>query len=459
MNELVQRTATELAAMIRRREVSSREVVEAHLARIAAVNGTVNAITVVLADDALAAADAADRSEPTGALHGVPVTIKENIDLIGSATTDGLPALEHAIPVIDAPVVERLKAAGAIPIARTNLPELGLRLDTDNPLRGRTHNPWRHDVTAGGSSGGEAASLATGMSPLGLGNDIGGSLRNPAFCCGVVGLRPTMGRVPSAGSIDPIDPPMCAQLMATDGAIARSVADLRLALELLNGAHVRSPTSVDVAISSPVPPRRVAAIVDTAAFGVVDPAIARSVRDAGAALEAAGWAIEHVELPELAFVNEIWMRIMCADLELMIPAVREIVTAPVIDLLEQHLTVYDLAAMPMAAVWPQRHRLMRAWSEWFRQYPVVVSPVWPEQAFPAAADLDRGIEYVARMLQFVTPAPLLGLPAVAVPTGVHDGLPIGVQVQADRWRDDWCLDAAAAIEAALRSITPIDPLA
>jgi amidase len=459
MNELVHRTATELAAIIRRRDVSSREVVEAHLARIAAVNGTVNAITVVLADDALAAADAADRSEPTGALHGVPITIKENIDLIGSATTDGLPALEHAMPVGDAPVVERLKAAGAIPIARTNLPELGLRLDTDNPLHGRTHNPWRHDVTAGGSSGGEAASLATGMSPLGLGNDIGGSLRNPAFCCGVAGLRPTMGRVPSAGSVDPVDPAMCGQLMATDGAIARSVADLRLALELLNGSHWRSPTSVDVAIASPAPPRRVAAIVDTAAFGVVDPAIARSVHDAGAALEAAGWAVEHVKLPELAFVNEIWMRIMCADLELMIPAVRQIVTAPVIDLLEQHSTVYDLVAMPTAAVWPQRHRLMRAWSEWFRQYSVVVSPVWPEQAFPAAADLDRGIEYVARMLQFVTPAPLLGLPAVAVPTGVHDGLPVGVQVQADRWRDDWCLDAAAAIEATLGSYTPIDPVA
>ena len=456
MNELTRRSAGELAAMIRRKEVSSREVVEAHLDRIGALNGSLNAITAVLAESALEAADAADRADPIGPLHGVPVTIKENIDLVGSATTDGLPARAQAFPAVDAPVVERLKAADAIPIGRTNLPELGLRLDTDNPLRGRTQNPWRPRTTPGGSSGGEGAAIATGMSPLGLGNDIGGSVRNPAFCCGVVGLRPTMGRVPSASAVDPIDPPMCGQLMATDGPLARTVADVRLALEILNGSHWRAPTSVDVPMATGVPTRRVAAIVDSAAFGPVDPSVRDAVRVAGAALETAGWDVEHVELPELACVNEMWMRIMCADLELMIPAVREIVSAPVIELLEQHLGVYDLAAMSMAAVWPARHRLMRVWSEWFQRYPVVVTPVWPEQAFPADADIDRGIDYVVRMLQFVTPAPLLGLPAIAVPTGIHDGLPVGVQVQADRWRDDWCLDAAEAIEAACGALTPPD---
>jgi len=272
----------------------------------------------------------------------------------------------------------------------------------------------------------------------------------------VVGLRPTMGRVPFASAVDPMDPPMCGQLMATEGPLARTVADVRLALEVLSGAHWRSPTSVDVPMATSQPTPRIAAIADSAAFGVVDPSIGDAIRAAGAALEAAGWRVEHVELPELLCVNEIWMRIMCADLESMIPEVRGIVSAPVIDLLEQHLGVYDLQAMPMPAVWQTRHRLMRVWSEWFRQYPVVVTPVWPEQAFPADADIDRGIDYVVRMLQFVTPAPLLGLPAVAVPTGVHNGLPVGVQVQADRWRDLWCLDAADAIESACGALWPPD---
>ncbi|MYJ02548.1 MAG: indole acetimide hydrolase, partial [Chloroflexi bacterium] len=159
---LWRRTAVELAGLIRDREVSSREVVEAHLDRIVEVNGQVNAVTLVLEDTALAAAGAAARGEYQGPFHRVTVTIKENIDSLGSPTTKGVPALADAMPPSDAPVVERMKRAGAIPLARTNLPELGGRLDTDNPLRGRTFNPWNPALTPGGSSGGEAAALATG---------------------------------------------------------------------------------------------------------------------------------------------------------------------------------------------------------------------------------------------------------------------------------------------------------
>src|SRR4051794_20820745 len=216
-DELWSRSAGELAAMIRRKEVSSREVVQAHLDRIDAVNGAVNAITVTLAESALAAADDADRSTGGGVLHGVPFTVKENIDVVGSATTNGVPAFAGALPAVDAPIVARMKAAGAIPLARTNLPEFALRISTDNPLRGRTNSPWDATRCAGGSSGGEGAALATGMTPTGLGNDIGGSLRNPAFCNGITSLKPTQGRVPQASSIPPIDPMIAAELMATDG--------------------------------------------------------------------------------------------------------------------------------------------------------------------------------------------------------------------------------------------------
>ena len=191
-DELWRRGAGELAALIRDKQVSSVEVVQAHLDRIEAVNGPVNAVTVTLADEALAAARDADSRPPSGPLHGVPFTIKENLDVVGSATTNGVPAFVDALPPLDAPVVERMKAAGAIPLARTNLPEMALRIATDNPLRGRTCNPWDLTRCSGGSSGGEGAALATGMTPIGLGNDIGGSLRNPAFCNGIASIKPCL---------------------------------------------------------------------------------------------------------------------------------------------------------------------------------------------------------------------------------------------------------------------------
>jgi amidase len=192
--------ASDLAAVIRSKQASSRQVVEAHLERIAQVNSPLNAITVLLAERALGAADAADRALASGAepgpLHGVPMTVKENIDLAGSATTMGVVVLRDSLPQGDAPHIAQLKAAGAIPMARTNTPDFGMRWHTDNALRGATRNPWAPERTPGGSSGGEAAALATGMTPLGMGNDYAGSLRWPSQCCGTAALKPTLGRIP-----------------------------------------------------------------------------------------------------------------------------------------------------------------------------------------------------------------------------------------------------------------------
>lgn len=187
MTELWRRSASELAALIASKQVSATEVVDAHLARIDAVNSKVNAVVRVLADEARSAAVEADRKvasgERIGPLHGVPVTVKENIDMAGLPTTWGVPALSGAVVPLDAPVVEKIRAAGGIPIGRTNLPDMGMRIHTDSSLYGLTRNPWNRNRTAGGSSGGEAVAIATGMSPIGLGNDFGGSLRSPASAC------------------------------------------------------------------------------------------------------------------------------------------------------------------------------------------------------------------------------------------------------------------------------------
>src|SRR3954469_10498700 len=218
MSEIWQLPATELAQRIARRQLSSVEVVDAHLARIDAVNPALNAVVRVLADEARAAAVKADQKlaagETIGPLHGVPFTVKENIDMAGLPTTWGVHALAQAVVPVDAPVVERMRATGAIPIARTNLPDMALRVHTDSSLHGLTRNPWHPGRTAGGSSGGEAAALASGMSPIGLGNDIGGSPREPAQACGTPSLKPTTGVVPRASCIPPEDMMVSFQMMA-----------------------------------------------------------------------------------------------------------------------------------------------------------------------------------------------------------------------------------------------------
>ena len=276
-------SALELAHAIRSKAASSEEVVAAHLHRIAALNPSINAVTVVLEEEALEAAKKADAAVARGMelppLHGVPFTIKENIDVVGTPTTQGAKASANSYPSRDAPVVERLKAAGAIPIGRTNMPTYGVGWVCESELRGATRNPWDATRTPGASSGGEAAALATGMSPLGLGNDGFGSLRWPVQCCGVASLRPTLGRIPHATTVDLIDMPVCGQLLEVEGPMARRVADLETAFELLAGPTWRDPWTVPVPLRGPeiAKPIRVALVVDPAGAGNRGPGEGRRV--------------------------------------------------------------------------------------------------------------------------------------------------------------------------------------
>lgn len=449
--------AGELAKLIRGREVSSREVVQAHLDRIDAVNGAVNAVTVTLAESALAAADEADRTPGSGPLHGVPFTIKENIDVVGSATTNGVPVFADAVPPIDAPIVARMKAAGAIPLARTNLPEMGLRIATDNPLRGRTNNPWDLTRGAGGSSGGEGAALATGMTPIGLGNDIGGSLRNPAFCNGIASIKPTHGRVPQASSLPPIDPSLAAQVMATDGPMARRISDVRLGMDVLNGRDPRDPRSVDAPLDGPMPDVQVVALVIEIPGVTLPASFVDAIRAAGNALEAAGYKVVEETPPELEAIGTVWTSVMQLGLRDLVPLLRPIMTAPALSIIEGLMA---LDGMDANATFVERSRLQREWSAFFADHPIVVGPTWCDVQFEHDADIDpeTGIETSLARLPFILPGNLLGIPACAVPTGVADGLPTGVQVYADLWRDDLTLRAAQVIEDALGTITPIDPI-
>jgi amidase len=279
-------------------------------------------------------------------------------------------------------------------------------------------------------------------------------LRSPACCNGIIGLRPTVHRVPSAATIEPVDSGLSGQMMVTDGPMARTVADVRLALEILNGSDPRDPLAVDVPLERPPLPRHTAGIVTTGLDGPLSDAAETGVRFAADALEQTGWEIREIQLPEFQNVFEAWNRIMCGDIPALLSAVGRLIDPRLSAVLEGHLDYPYHVDLPPMAVYPERRRLMRLWSAMFMSTPVVITPVWPEPQFPGDADLDRGIDFVTHMLQFVTPAPLLGLPALALPTGVIDDLPTGVQIHADRWNDTYCLDAGADIESVVGPISP-----
>jgi len=466
VSELWRMSAVELAAMIRNREVSSREVIQAHLDRIEAVNPYLNAIVRLLPDQALAAADAADRAvaaeSALGPLHGVPFTVKENIDLAGTPTTQAIPALAEAVAPIDAPQVERLRAAGAIPIGRTNLPDFGLRVHTDSALHGLTRNPWNPQRTPGGSSGGEAAALATGMSPLGLGNDLGGSLRNPAHCCGVASIKPSTGAVPAATVIPPEDLSISYQLMAVEGVLARRVADVRAGFTAIAGQHPRDPLSVPAVLAELAAGERPrVAVLPEPPGGSTHPGVAAAVRRAADALADDGFEVTEAVPPDYEQAIELWRTILSADLRINQPLLEQLMGPGGRQFLVNALETFpapDLAGWATAHT--ARHGVARRWSLWYQEYPVLLSPVWSQPAFPLDFDLagPEGAAATLELMRPVMPANLLGTPAAVVPAGMADGVPVGVQVMGGKYTDLRCLSMAEAIEHRLGPLTPIDPV-
>src|SRR6201999_2431765 len=300
---IVRMDATRMAQLIAKRELSPVEVMEAHLDRIAAVNPKVNAI-VALADGALAAARKAEETVMSGVqvgpLHGVPFTVKDGIDTAGVLTQRGSPIFKGRVADTDATTVARLKAAGGILLAKTNPPEFSYSVETDNLLTGRTNNPWNLDYTPGGSSGGESAAIAAGMSPLGVGSDLSISLRGPAAHTGIVGFKATHGRIPMTGQW-----PRVPRRFWHIGPMARSIRDVALAYSLMagpdgaDGFSITSP-SLDTGVGTKSTGQvRVGWLASPGFFGPTDPEVAATVKAAAQALSNAGCHVEQVRLPVL----------------------------------------------------------------------------------------------------------------------------------------------------------------
>jgi amidase len=442
-------------------------VVAAVLARLDAVNPRINAVVRPLHEQALAEAAAADAAvaggKPLGLLHGVPVTTKVNVDQTGCPTDNGVVSFKAVMATRDNPVVANLRRAGAIVVGRTNTPAFSMRWFTDNALHGPTRNPWDPRRTPGGSSGGAAAATATGVGAIGHGNDIAGSVRYPAYCCGLVGLRVSYGRIPSFNFSAPAPRPISAQLMAVQGPLTRRVRDARLALAAMAVPDPNDARCADVPLEGPPAPRpiRVALVPDPAGRGGVAPAVVDAIRRAGRWLEEAGYAVEAVEPPELGAVADLWAALAMDDtIAALEPAALQYGDEGIKRALGFWRALYP-AADPRRVLdaLAQRDRLLRLWELFLQERPIVVTPVSNEPAFPLDLDLidaetTRRI-MSAQIMQLAVP--VLGLPAVSVPTGVVDGVPMGVQITAGRFREDLCLDAAAAIEARAPMPTPIDP--
>jgi amidase len=445
------------AAAIREKRATAEEVVTAHLERMRAANPALNAVVVDLGAAAIEAARAADTAQAQGAsfgkLHGVPVTVKINIDLEGQANSNGVLAFKDNIAPGDSPVVANLKKAGAIIIGMTNTPEFSMRGFTDNRLHGLTKNPWDSGITCGGSSGGAGASIAAGIGAIAHGNDIGGSLRWPAYCNGIATIKPTQGRIPAFNPSAPAERPLMAQFMSAQGPLAREVRDVRLALDAMSQRDVRDPWWVPAPLDGPplqTPVKlALARIPDDMQ---TDPDVIALYRTAADHLANAGYDVVETELPDLAGTWRLWCDLIMTELAVLQEAqMRELGSADFRQTLDGFLkmaTILDGRGYMEAIA--RRSRVLRDWLLFLESYPVVLTPVSVRRTPEVNADLGGDARVRSLFwndLRFMSSINVLGLPAAVVPIGLAGGNPVGVQLIASRYREDACLNAAAAIEA------------
>lgn len=464
MSDLWRLDATEQARLIRTGAVSSVELTKATLSRVAAVNPKINAIVDLMAEDALKAAHDADKKtrsgDHLGLLHGVPVTVKINVDYAGRANTNGVVAYKDNICKEDNPVVSNLKKAGAIIFGRTNTPAFSMRWFTDNALHGRTLNPWNKNITPGGSSGGASASLITGMGAIGHGNDIGGSIRYPAYACGLQGIRPSFGRVPTYNASLPSERPHVAQYASMQGPLARSIRDLRLSLDAMSARDLRDPLWIPLQpVSTPSEGPTKVALFDEWDGCNADSEVSEAMTKAARWLEEAGYRVERAKPPYFAEANELWQRLVLNEgrfglnqviEQLGDDAIRKAYPANEGPSLDYETFVKELAL---------RSKYLRAWNAFFEKYPVLLLPNSWVKPFPVDADLAGGNAFVsmsaAQSPQLATP--ILGLPGVTVSTGLANDVPMGVQLVTARFEEAKALDAAEVIEVRAPKVEVIDP--
>ena len=452
MTELWRLGAVELAAQVNAGGIAASDVVQHTLARLQADNPQINAVVQQMPEEALAAAQAVDarvaQGENAGILAGVPVTVKVNIDQAGYANTNGLRIQQDHLPQYDSPVVTNLRRAGAIIVGRSNTPAFSMRWFTRNSLHGHTLNPRHPDLTPGGSSGGAAAAVAAGIGAIGHGTDIAGSIRYPAYACGLQGIRPTLGRVAAVNRSLP-DRHIGAQLAAVSGPIARSVADLEAGLAAMAAPCDLDPWWVPVPLQGEPLPKRVALCIAPDGLPTASD-IETALRESARQLEDAGWDIVEVDCPLVRQAMYHQLALWMSEYHYNGGTAIAQEDDPDANFVFARLCEICPSTNLQGLMDALQHRvaIAREWQQFLSQYPVLLCPVSAELPFADQADIEstesfqRIIE--AQMLQIGLP--FIGIPAITVTTGQVNDAPIGVQLVGPRFREDVLFDAARAIE-------------
>jgi Asp-tRNA(Asn)/Glu-tRNA(Gln) amidotransferase A subunit family amidase len=455
-----------MAELIRNRKLSPVELVQAHLNRIDKLNSKINAYVQVDADRALAAArlaeTAAMRKDDLDPLHGVPVSIKSAIDVAGMRCEAGTNLRAGHVAPGDAPVVSRLRQAGAIILGVTNTPELLMAWETDNLLYGRTNNPWDLSRTAGGSSGGEAAAIASRCSAGGVGSDGGGSIRVPAHFCGICGLKPTPGRIPATGHFPQSAGPFA--LLGVVGPMARTVADLKLLFEVMQGPDIGDPSAARVPVRWPdrneLKKTRIGYFEDDGRTPVTSET-RKVVKCAATALRMAGFEVESFRPEGLEKARQLWWRFFgVAGGMLLGPMTigREAELSPILKEFNSWVAAEPAhTAQSLLDCWIDRDLVRMQIFEQMEKFPVVLSPV---ASIPAFHHGERRWQIDGKTVDYLDAWSycewfnLLGMPAVTVPVAQSaDGMPIGVQIAAEPWYEELALEVAEVIEEQCASRT------
>lgn len=453
---LWQWSACALSQSIKTGDVSAIEAFESVSDRIDEVNGHLNAIVDDCREEAREEAKRLDevfaKDGPAGPLHGVPITIKENIDQKGYATPNGVEAFKDIVAPDDSPVVRAMRRAGAVIVGRTNTPEFSFRGSTDNPLHGRTYNPWNDTASAGGSSGGAGSAVMAGMGALAHGNDIAGSLRFPAAANGAATVKPGFARVPAWNPSQQAERGLLAQLMSVQGLIGREVQDVRLGMAQLVHGDPHDPWMVPMPLEGPkselLP--KVAFTKETYEFDL-HPAVEKALDTARDALADAGYEITEIEPPLVRECAETGIRALFGEVEAMMMAdIRKYGSETINGVFDAY---YEL--MPpfgkdeLLKVMAKRSFYVRQWQLFLQDYPLVLTPFLPKPTYDWDRDLQGadGANEVLGAAIWSYSINFLGLPAGNVPANYNDGLPVGIQIVGPRFREDMILDACEAVES------------